>query len=162
MVTRWDERFFASTRGQVITLLRKETTTVDELAGALNLTGNAVRAHLVGLERDGLVRQGESRRTGGKPSFTYQLTPEAERLFPKAYGALFGQLLSVLEDRLDPDALEEVLREVGHRVAAGQTPATGDLRSRVERAQLLLASLGGLSDIVEVDGGYLIQGCSCP
>lgn len=162
MVTRWDERFFASTRGQVMTLLRRGGSTVDELAGALSLTDNAVRAHLIALERDGLVRQGDSRRTGGKPSFTYELTPEAERLFPKAYGVLLSQLLDVLEDRVPPGALADMLREVGHRMAAGQPPATGDLRKRVERAQTLLASLGGLSDVEEVEGGFVILGCSCP
>lgn len=55
-----DERFFASTRGQVVTLLRRGSRTVDELAGTLGLTDNAVRAHLAGLERDGLVTQGRS------------------------------------------------------------------------------------------------------
>ena len=51
-----DERFFASTRGRVTTLLRQGDRTVEELAQALGLTDNAVRAHLVTLERDGLVR----------------------------------------------------------------------------------------------------------
>ena len=32
MATRWDERFFASTRGQVIDLIRRRHSTVDELA----------------------------------------------------------------------------------------------------------------------------------
>jgi predicted ArsR family transcriptional regulator len=162
MVTRWDERFFASTRGQVVTLLRRGGSTVDELAGALELTDNAVRAHLTALERDGLIRQGELRRTGGKPSFTYELTPEAERLFPKAYGLLLSQILDVLEDRIPPEELGDMLREVGHRMAAGQPAPVGDLRSRVDRAQALLSSLGGLSDVEEVEGGFLIVGCSCP
>ena len=162
MVTRWDERFFASTRGQVVTLLRRGGSTVDELADALELTDNAVRAHLIALERDGLIRQGEPRRTGGKPSFTYELAPEAERLFPKAYGLLLSQVLDVLEDRMPPEELGDMLREVGHRVAAGQPAPAGDLRSRVDRAQALLSSLGGLSDVEEVEGCFLIVGCSCP
>jgi predicted ArsR family transcriptional regulator len=146
----------------VVTLLRRGGSTVDELAGALELTDNAVRAHLIALERDGLIRQGEPRRTGGKPSFTYELAPEAERLFPKAYGLLLSQVLDVLEDRMPPEELGDMLREVGRRVAAGQPAPVGDLRSRVDRAQALLSSLGGLSDVEEVEGGFLIVGCSCP
>jgi predicted ArsR family transcriptional regulator len=46
-----DERFFASLRGQVVTLLRHGDQTVEELAQALGLTDNAVPAHLVTLER---------------------------------------------------------------------------------------------------------------
>ncbi|HEU5431514.1 MAG TPA: ArsR family transcriptional regulator, partial [Thermomicrobiales bacterium] len=86
--TEWDRRFFASTRGQVVTLLRQGERTVDDLARALGLTDNAVRAHLTALERDGLIRQGEPRRTGGKPAFTWTLAPAADRLFPKPYGAV--------------------------------------------------------------------------
>ncbi|MFL5666689.1 MAG: ArsR family transcriptional regulator, partial [Ktedonobacteraceae bacterium] len=52
-----NERFFTSTRGHIITLLRRAGHTVDELARALQLTDNAVRSHLATLERDGLVRQ---------------------------------------------------------------------------------------------------------
>ena len=58
-LSRSDERFFASTRGQIVTLLRRALRTVDELAGELGLTDNAIRAHLAALERDGLVTQGE-------------------------------------------------------------------------------------------------------
>ncbi|HZA91639.1 MAG TPA: winged helix-turn-helix domain-containing protein, partial [Gemmatimonadales bacterium] len=78
--TRWDQRFFASTRGRVVTLLRDGHTTVEDLARALNLTDNAVRTHLSALERDGLVVQSGLRRGVGKPAYTYVLTPDAERL----------------------------------------------------------------------------------
>ena len=45
---RWNERFFASTRGQVVARLRRTPETVNELAAALGLTDNAVRSHLCG------------------------------------------------------------------------------------------------------------------
>ena len=67
--TRWDQRFFASTRGQVVTLLRQGHATVEDLARALGLTDNAVRAHLAALERDGLVVQSGLRRGTGKPAY---------------------------------------------------------------------------------------------
>ena len=57
-----DKRFFESTRGQIVTILRASPCTVEELAGKLELTNNAVRAHLLTLERDGLVRQSGLRR----------------------------------------------------------------------------------------------------
>ncbi len=64
----WNSRFFASTRGKIVTLLRRASRTVDELAQALDLTDNAVRAHLATLERDGFVQQRGERRGSGKPS----------------------------------------------------------------------------------------------
>jgi len=71
----WNRWFFASRRGQIITLLRRSSRTVDELAQVLGLTHTAVRAHLAALERDGLVQQRSERRSSGKPSSVYDLMP---------------------------------------------------------------------------------------
>jgi predicted ArsR family transcriptional regulator len=73
-------------------LLRHGDRTVEELAQALGLTDNAVRAHLVTLERDRLVRQTGLRRGTSRPAYAYSLTPAAERLFPKACGTLLRML----------------------------------------------------------------------
>ena len=161
-VAQRDKRFFSSTRGRVVMLLRGGNRTVDELARELGLTDNAIRAHLVGLERDGLVGQGEPRREAGRPAHTYMLTEEAERLFPRAYGVLLNKLISVLTERLPDDQVEGMLREVGHRLPGGSEPPSGDLRERVERAVAVLSSLGGYADIEERDGGFVIHGCTCP
>src|SRR5437588_5070051 len=95
-----NQRFLTSTRGKIITLLRRASRTVDELTQALSLTDNAVRAHLAALERDGIVQQRGVRRGGGKPSSVYDLTPEAEQLFPKAYDPVLQHVLEVLSERI--------------------------------------------------------------
>jgi predicted ArsR family transcriptional regulator len=159
---RWNQRFFASTRGQVVTLLRQGHATVEELANTLELTDNAIRSHLAALERDGLVAHRGLRRGVGKPAYTYALTEEAEGLFPKAYGTVLKVLLDVMAERLPPEALDDAVREVGRRLAAGFVPRTGDLRTRVDGAVELLAELGGLATIEERDGGFVILGRSCP
>jgi predicted ArsR family transcriptional regulator len=105
LTTNWDEKFFESTRGRMVTLLRRSARTVEDLARALGLTDNGIRAHLAVLERDGIVRQRGSvrcRSGGGKPAYVYELTSEAEDLFPKAYALAFGRLLDVLAERLGP------------------------------------------------------------
>ena len=158
---RADQRFFSTTRGRVVQLLRRASRTVEELARALELTDNAVRAHLATLERDGLVRQTGLRRGPGKPSYTYDLTPESERLFPKAYGTVLRRLLDVLDERLGPEALEAVLRDVGRRLAG--PPATGDdPHRRLETAVAALNEMGGLTELEERDGRPMIVGYSCP
>ncbi|MFN8592103.1 MAG: ArsR family transcriptional regulator [Thermomicrobiales bacterium] len=162
MSSRWDQRFFASTKGQVAALLRRGVATVEELAQALGLTDNAVRSHLAALERDGLVAQSGVRRGIGKPAFTYALTPDAERLFPKAYGALLQMLLGVLAERLPPEVLDDVLRDTGRRLAAGHVLSSGDLRARVDGAVALLDELGGMAAVAAAGDGYVIQGCGCP
>ncbi|MDQ3820853.1 MAG: ArsR family transcriptional regulator, partial [Acidobacteriota bacterium] len=115
--TKLGERFFDSTRGRIVTMLPTGACTVDELARSLELTDNAVRAHLTTLERDGLVKQKGVRRGFRKPHYTYTLSPEAEALFPKAYDVLLNQLITTLKARLPNENLEEILRDVGRSLA---------------------------------------------
>jgi predicted ArsR family transcriptional regulator len=151
----WDQKFFESTRGKVVTLLRRGDRTVEELAQELDLTDNGVRVHLATLERDGIVRQRGSKRHGsgsGKPAYIYELTPEAEELFPKAYETVLGQLLDVLAVQLGPQESEALLRSVGRRLAEGQTVRADEVRGRLEAGVGVLNKLGGLAELEECDG----------
>jgi predicted ArsR family transcriptional regulator len=162
-VTKHDQRFFDSTRGRVVNLIRSGASTVEELALKLELTDNAVRAHLVSLERDGLVQQSGVRRGARKPHFTYSLTTEAEKLFPKAYDALLNQLIAVLKDRLDAREIEGVLREVGRSIAAEAAPGQeGDLESRAQTALKVLAAIGGAAEAVRLEDKLVICSNGCP
>jgi predicted ArsR family transcriptional regulator len=161
--TKFDRRFFESTRGRIVTLLRGADRTVDELAVELELTDNAVRAHLLTLERDGLVRQSGLRRGPRKPHFTYVLTPEADKLFPKAYDALLNQLIAVLKNRLEPQEIEGVLREVGRQVASGaSTERAGDLEERVQVALQVLTAIGGAGEAEQYEDKVVIRSTGCP
>lgn len=77
-------RLLDSTRGQILTLLRNAPQTVNDLAAALKLTDNAVRAHLTSLERDGLIQRDGMEPGFRKPHVSYGLTTDAEQIFPKA------------------------------------------------------------------------------
>jgi predicted ArsR family transcriptional regulator len=163
--TKLGERFFESTRGRIVSLLRGKTRTVNELAEELEMTDNAVRAHLATLERDGLIRQGGVQRGRRKPHFAYELTPEAERLFPKSYDALLNVLLSVLKERLAPDELGDVLREAGRKAAADTMtllPTDSDLAVKAEKAVKVLEALGGAPRLEREGDNIIIRSSSCP
>ena len=165
MAIIWDQKFFDSTRGQTVTLLRRSGRTVDELAKTLGLTNNGVRVHLATLERDGLVRQRGSVRPGsggGKPAYVYELTPEAEDLFPRAYEPVLGHLLDVLSDGLGPKESEALLRDVGRRIAKGRGVTGDGMRPRLEAAAAILNELGGLAELEEHEEGFAIRGYGCP
>jgi predicted ArsR family transcriptional regulator len=165
LATNWDEKFFESTRGQIVTLLRRSGRTVEELARALGLTNNGIRAHLAVLERDGIVRQrGSARRGsgGGKPAYVYELTSEAEDLFPKAYEPTLRRLLDVLAERLGPEESEALLRSVGRRLAEEHSTQADGAHARLQAAAGVLNELGGLAELEEQDGALVIQGYSCP
>jgi predicted ArsR family transcriptional regulator len=149
----------------MVALLRRGGRTVEELARAVGLTNNGVRAHLAVLERDGLVRQRGTVRSasgGGKPAYVYELTPEAEGLFPRAYEPVLGRLLDVLCEELGPQESEALLRGVGRRMAEGRGAPEGGVRARAEEAVAVLNAWGGLAELEERDGGFVIRGYGCP
>ena len=158
----WKTRFLGATRGQILAILRRGAGTVNDLAQQLGLTDNAVRTHLAGLERDGLVEQHGVQRGIGKPAYVYRLTTEAEALFPKAYALVLDGLLSELRERLGEADMQAVLGDVGKRLAARSGPARGDVRARARAAADVLGELGGLAEVVEENGTLTIQGYSCP
>jgi predicted ArsR family transcriptional regulator len=162
--TGWRTRLMESTRGKILDLLRTKEQTVNELAAALRVTDNAVRAHLLSLERDGLTHQSGSQPGFRKPHAMYALTPDAEQIFPKSYGVLLDLLLIVISRQLSPRELRAAMREVGKRVADNHLlELKGKSRNeRIEAALRILKDVGGSATFEESDGRHFIRGNGCP
>jgi predicted ArsR family transcriptional regulator len=163
MATNWIERLAGSTRSAVLALLRRSRHTISELSQRLGITDNAVRTHIAALQRDGLVEQvGVRRDARGKPAHVFDLTGEAEELFPKAYAPVLSAVISELERRQGEAETESLLRAVG--AAIGDTAASPalELRSRVDAAAALLTSLGAELRVEPVADGYEVLGHGCP
>ena len=160
----WRERLFKSTRGKILDLLRARECTVNELAEKLHLTDNAVRAHLASLERDRLVLQSGSKPGIRKPHTTYALGPEAEQLFPKAYGQLVSLLMSIFSRQVEPRNFRAGMRIAGRKVAQEHLGALqGKTRQqRIDAALGILKELGGAASFREEDGKHFIYGNGCP
>jgi predicted ArsR family transcriptional regulator len=160
----WRERLFKSTRGKILNLLRTGECTVNELAEKLNLTDNAVRAHLASLERDRLVIQSGMKRGVRKPHTTYSLGPDAEQMFPKAYGRLVSLLMGMFSRRITPRALRAGMRAAGRKVAWEHLAELTDKNrgQRIDAALGILKELGGAAVFREEDGKHFICGYGCP
>jgi predicted ArsR family transcriptional regulator len=159
---RLPRRVVEGTGGRILELLRQGPRTVDELASALDLTRTAVRAQLASLERDELVEPRGSRRGTSKPARIYAITTQAELLFSRAYIPILTQLLHVLARRMSPTEFDSVMHEVGRGAMADRAVPRGPLRDRVITASSLLNELGGLSEVEEEDGLYVIRSHGCP
>jgi predicted ArsR family transcriptional regulator len=158
-------RLLETTRGRIVALLRRGARTVEELARAVGLTDNAVRAHLSSLERDGLVRAHGVRRTpgAGKPATLYEVPQDAEPLFSRAYAPVLAALVEELVEQLPAERRDQLLRAAGRRVAGGVgRPMTGELDTRVRAAIALLNSLGAEVEVEQRADGFLIRGYGCP
>lgn len=160
--TAWDNRFHTTTRGRLLALLRRAPSTVDDLAGQLEVSDNAVRNHLYALERDGFVTHEGIRRGAGKPAWVYRLTPDAERLFPKPYAAVLDTLLGVLGERLPEDEMDAAMVEVGRRMAGALPPLRGSVEDRLPAVVEALADMGGMAEIDTSDHAVTIRGYDCP
>lgn len=158
--TKENDRFFSSTRGRVVLLLRQGDKTVNDLAAELSLTDNAVRAHLLTLERDGLVEAGGSIKGYRKPHYVYRLTENARHLFPKFYDSLFNTLLGVLKSEMPTATLVRLLRRVGKILAPGSE--SSDIDERITGAVTALESLGGAPVTERTKDKVLIRSRSCP
>jgi len=158
----FSDRFFASTRGRIVSRLRRSEATVEELAAHLGVTDNAVRAQLAALERDGIVRHEGLRRGTRKPSHLYRLSASVEPLLSRLYAPMFVELVRELAARLTPEELSATMRSVGRRLAETLPPAHGDLASRVAAASALLNDLGGVTEVERHGNELVIRGYSCP
>jgi predicted ArsR family transcriptional regulator len=150
-----------STREQIVTLLRRSGLTAKEMAAQLGLTHNAVRGHLAALQREGLVREAGRQRGVSRPAVVYEVVPEAEAIFSRAYIPFVAHLLTVLRERLPQAELDEIMHLVGRHFASEWPRLRGDLARRVEAASALLEELGALNTIEKLNGGLVIRGHAC-
>jgi predicted ArsR family transcriptional regulator len=69
-------------RRRIIGLIKNTgTSTISELAGSLDISGEAVRQHLVQLEKEGWVTRFSENNGVGRPLWEYRLTTAGEHLF---------------------------------------------------------------------------------
>jgi DeoR family suf operon transcriptional repressor len=153
-----------STRQRIVNLLRKARRSVGDLASSLGLTGNAVRASLSRLERDGLIEQVGSRPGVRKPESVYDITPAGEQSFAKAYAPVLAAVLAVMESHCDEREMDARLREVGRRLAAPhlETLAKLDPGQRARRTVEILEQLGGLAELEQDGDRIAVRGFGCP
>lgn len=159
----WLTTLAGETRTRLLRLVRRSSHSITELAASLGITDNAVRTHMVALERDGLVQPaGVQRSTGGKPARLYELTAAAEELFPKAYGLVLLELITTIREEEGEATALDLLRRVGRRLGSRSTPEGSDGAARVAAAVALLESIGGSVEVTRSDADWHIQADGCP
>lgn len=155
---------FDATKGQLLVLLCRKRHTVAELASEVGVTHNAIRAQLQRLERDGLVLRSGSRQGVRRPHAEYQLSPDALKLFPRAYEPFLKHLVDVLGDQLAAQEFRRVLVETGARLLRGYFRELRASQPR-ERLDEAMRTLNGASfgiEIVKESDKTVVRSCSCP
>lgn len=160
------KQFLETSRGRIAEILQRGGATVEHLAAALGLTANAVRAQLIIMERDALIRRAGLLPGTTRPSNTYELTPALEQLLSGAYIPLLTHLVRTFAAGLPPDRLTALMRQTGKSLAAevsGGRRYAGDLHARSKKAtEFLTRELGAVTHLARLNGGFVIQGQGCP
>lgn len=137
-------------------LLRsKGGLTVVELSEQLHITSNAVRQHLAALENEGLVAQGESRPSGGRPEQLYVLTEAGKELFPRHYSWFAQLVVESVKQEEGADAMRERLGSMGSGVAQQLLRQHAGLEDREQKAGKLaeiMQQLGYEARKLDVEG----------
>jgi predicted ArsR family transcriptional regulator len=152
-------------RGRIVEVLRRGGLTVQEIASALELTGNAVRVQLTAMQRDGLVRRSGMQRGATRPSHLFELTPELQSLLSGAYVPLLRQLLEIVAAEETPARFDALMRKAGEGLAASLRSHMPDapLDRRVAAAsEILNRQLGALTHVEPSDDQLIIRGHGCP
>lgn len=151
------------TRDRVLRHLKRHgPSTVPEVAGALGLSANAARHHLLRLEREGVVTSAPDRGRGGagRPAQRYALTLAAEDVFPKRYPEL---LAALLRESARQGVLEPLLRGVVESLSAPLRPALAPLAPR-ERLGAALTALeyGDMLPVLTIEeDGWRLEAHNC-
>lgn len=155
-----------ATRQNILQFLRRRgQMTAIELSEALDIGAVGIRQHLALLERDGLVEVAGLRRSVGRPSHLYTLTPEAERYFPKNYDQLIGDILAILSEKYGHGMLGEVLESRREQLVATYAPRMEGKSRREQVAELceIMAELGHMCEYEQQDdGSFTLIGHNCP
>jgi predicted ArsR family transcriptional regulator len=160
-----DARFFQSTKGKIVTALRRRhAASAVDLAEEFGLSTNAVRQQLLTLERDGYVAERAVRRGPTKPTLEYSLTPAAETLFPQRYDLMLNALLREVKENLGPQALATVMDGMGKRAAAKYKDriSAPDARGRAVEMATVLRENGVEADVIDIGGTFQLREHNCP
>lgn len=156
-----------STRQQDLLKLlleNKAGLTVEELSQALQITRNAVRQHLAGMERDGLVVQSGTRPTAGRPEILYMLGEKGRELFPRQYSWLSELFIESIRKETGSEGLSKCMREMGARVAAQVRAPDAELdseESKVGKLADLMTTMGYGARKTAQDGAPTIEANNC-
>lgn len=120
------------TRARLFALLEERARPVgtDELARALGLNVNGVRAHLERLRQAGLVERERQRRGRGRPRDAWSIRPDASPGGepPSGYVDLGRWLTRALSRRrAGVQDVESAGREIGRELAGGETSSSAEL-----------------------------------
>ena len=137
-------------------------TSPDGLAAALSASRTGVLQQLYALEDAGLVSHAAEKHGVGRPRHLYDVTADAQGLFPTDYGGFASGLVKAIEAVGGDDLVEQVFaarrRQIGDRIRrrmAERLPEDAGLADRVRFLAVLQDEAGYLAEALVADDGTI-------
>jgi predicted ArsR family transcriptional regulator len=141
----------------------------DTIATALEASRTGVLQQLHALEEAGLVSHAAEKHGVGRPRHVYDVTADAQGLFPTDYGGFASGLLKAIEAVGGDDLVEQVFaarrRQIGDRIRrrmAEEIPVDAPVADRVRLLAVIQDEAGYLAEaIVSDDGAVRLREHNC-
>ena len=160
----------SSLRHAILVRLRHDgPSSPEQLASALDASRTGVLQQLRALETAGLVARQTVRHGVGRPRHIYDVTPDAQDLFPTNYDGLAASLLVAIGAVGGDDLIEEVFtarrRQLGERIRRRLDERLGpdaSLADRVRELAVIQDEQGYLCEMTETTDGMIeLRECNC-
>jgi predicted ArsR family transcriptional regulator len=160
----------SSLRREILLRLRRDGPgSPEELAKRIGASRTGVLQQLRALEAANLVSRQTVRHGVGRPRHVYDVTPDAQELFPSNYDALAAGLLEAIGVVGGENLVEEVFaarrRQIGERVRRKLAERVGDdapLSARVRELAVIQDEQGYLAETtLEPDGTIRLREHNC-
>jgi predicted ArsR family transcriptional regulator len=157
-------------RREILVQLRRDgASSPEQLATVLGASRTGVLQQLRSLEAAGLVNRQTVRHGVGRPRHLYDVTPEAQSLFPANYDALAAGLLAAI-GAVGGESLVEEVFDARRRLITAQVrsrlderfPTGAPLLDRVRELAVIQDEQGYLSSAsIGADGTIRLHECNC-
>ena len=152
-------------RAILVHLRRAGAASPDMIATSIGASRSGVAQQLRALEGAGLVSRTAVRHGVGRPRHLYDVTDDAQGLFPSNYDGLAAGLIAAIVELGGEPLLEQVMLARSHRAGAAlrdglaaALPPDASIEDRVRELARLQDSLGYLAEAqVDADSIRLVQ-----
>jgi predicted ArsR family transcriptional regulator len=151
----------SSLRRAILVHLRQAgPSSPDTLAAALQASRTGILQQLHALEAAGLVSHAAEKHGVGRPRHLYDVTADAQGLFPADYGGFASGLVKAIEAVGGDDLVEQVFaarrRQIGDRIRrrmGDELPVDAPIGDRVRLLAVIQDEAGYLAEAVVADDG---------
>lgn len=152
----------SASKSTIVSCLGSGEKTSKELSKILRMNSNAVREHMLWLEKMGIVSSRFERTGVGRPKKTYYLTPLGIELLPKHYDTFLNTLIKKVSELGGDELLSKVMSETVREFTEKDPQISMlPLEDRLQRVVAILNKLGFMASVRKEGDSIVLERHNC-